>query len=125
MLASTTGGKTQSLAGEPPPTRLNRGEASCSEESCPKNGFSVSWKLASVSIHDYVNFENRLSRKPASQWIEDFIFHTFYLQHTSVRARQSVQCNRSSYLKISSSSKIPSRKSTRQRFTISALAQRA
>ena len=50
-----------------------------------KIGFNFSWKLASTVIHDYVNFENRLSRKPTFQLIQNFIIilllHTFSLQH--------------------------------------------
>ena len=70
-----------------PPPRLHWTgcQASFSMERCSKNGFNVSWKLASAVIHDYVNFENRVSRKPTSRWIQDFILHTFCLQYISSR----------------------------------------
>ena len=71
--------------GEAPRLHWTGGEASCLMESCIKNGFNVSWKLASAVIHDYVNSENQVSRKPTSRWIFNFMLHTFCLQHISSR----------------------------------------
>ena len=82
-LAIIPGGKLPLLPGrgKPPDSIEQEAKPPVQWKVVLKNGFNVSWKLASAVIHDYVNFENWVSRKPTSRWSKDFILHTFHVQY--------------------------------------------